>query len=70
MALSTLNSWSGSRSVDVAWIRLDADSQGVGIANVVANREEVVGWGEQKKLRSAITYDDGEHLLRSTLKSF
>lgn len=34
--------------------------QGVGIANVVSNREQVVGWGEEKKLRSVITYDDGE----------
>ncbi len=33
--------------------------QGVGIANVVSNREEVVGWGEQKKIKSVITYDDG-----------
>lgn len=33
--------------------------EGVGIANVVANREEVVGWGEAKKIRSVITYDDG-----------
>ncbi|WWD19083.1 hypothetical protein CI109_103541 [Kwoniella shandongensis] len=33
--------------------------EGVGIANVVANREEVVGWGEAKKIRSKITYDDG-----------
>lgn len=33
--------------------------EGVGIANVVANREEVVGWGEEKKLKSYITYDDG-----------
>ncbi|ORY35539.1 hypothetical protein BCR39DRAFT_567933 [Naematelia encephala] len=33
--------------------------EGIGIANVVANREEVVGWGETKKLKSVITYDDG-----------
>ena len=33
--------------------------EGVGIANVVSNREEVVGWGEQKKLKSVITYNDG-----------
>lgn len=33
--------------------------EGVGIANIVSNREEVVGWGEAKKLRSMITYDDG-----------
>ncbi|ODN82335.1 signal sequence binding protein [Cryptococcus wingfieldii CBS 7118] len=33
--------------------------EGVGIANVVANREEVVGWGEPKKIKSKITYDDG-----------
>lgn len=33
--------------------------EGVGIANVVSNREEVEGWGEPKKLRSLITYDDG-----------
>ncbi|WVR07516.1 hypothetical protein IAU60_004558 [Kwoniella sp. DSM 27419] len=33
--------------------------EGVGIANIVANREEVVGWGETKKLKSKITYDDG-----------
>lgn len=31
----------------------------MGIANVVANREEVVGWGEPKKLKSVVTYDDG-----------
>lgn len=34
--------------------------EGVGIANIVANREEVVGWGEAKKLKSYTTYDDGE----------
>ncbi|WVQ82331.1 hypothetical protein IAT38_004459 [Cryptococcus sp. DSM 104549] len=33
--------------------------EGIGIANVVSNREEVVGWGEAKKLKSKITYDDG-----------
>ncbi|WWC63338.1 uncharacterized protein I303_105938 [Kwoniella dejecticola CBS 10117] len=33
--------------------------EGVGIANVVSNREEVVGWGESKKIKSKITYDDG-----------
>jgi len=33
---------------------------GIGIANVVANREEVVGWNEVKKLKSVITFDDGE----------
>ncbi|WRT68442.1 uncharacterized protein IL334_005418 [Kwoniella shivajii] len=33
--------------------------EGVGIANVVANREEVVGWGEEKRIKSKITYDDG-----------
>ncbi|KAJ9098981.1 hypothetical protein QFC20_005799 [Naganishia adeliensis] len=33
--------------------------EGVGLANVVANREEVVGWGEEKKLRSLMTFDDG-----------
>ena len=33
--------------------------EGVGIANVVANREEVVGWNEDKKLKTVITYDDG-----------
>ncbi|KAL7422736.1 vacuolar protein sorting/targeting protein PEP1 [Cryptotrichosporon argae] len=33
--------------------------EGVGIANIVSNREEVVGWGEPKKIRTVITYDDG-----------
>jgi len=33
--------------------------EGVVIANVVANREEVVGWNEDKKLKTVITYDDG-----------
>ncbi|KAK4688992.1 hypothetical protein P7C73_g1101, partial [Tremellales sp. Uapishka_1] len=33
--------------------------EGVGIANIVSNREEVVGWGEAKKIKSVITYDDG-----------
>jgi hypothetical protein len=33
--------------------------EGVGIANVAANREEVVGWNEEKKLKTVITYDDG-----------
>lgn len=33
--------------------------EGVGIANVVSNREEVVGWSERKKLKSYMTYDDG-----------
>lgn len=37
--------------------------QGIGIANVVSNRERVVGWGESKKLKSVITYDDGASLL-------
>lgn len=36
--------------------------EGVGIANVVSNREEVVGWNEAKKLKSVITYDDGSLL--------
>ncbi|WVO13483.1 hypothetical protein L204_101103 [Cryptococcus depauperatus] len=35
--------------------------EGVGIANVVSNREEVVGWGESKKIKSKITYDDGSN---------
>jgi hypothetical protein len=35
--------------------------EGVGIANVVANREEVVGWNEEKKLKTVITYDDGTY---------
>ena len=26
----------------------------------MSNREEVVGWGEQKKIKSLVTYDDGE----------
>lgn len=33
--------------------------EGVGLANVVRNREEVVGWGEEKKLQTLMTYDDG-----------
>ncbi|KIR51702.1 signal sequence binding protein [Cryptococcus gattii Ru294] len=33
--------------------------EGVGIANIVSNREQVVGWGEAKKIKSKITYDDG-----------
>lgn len=33
--------------------------QGVGIANIVSNREEVVGWGETKKIKSVITFNDG-----------
>lgn len=33
--------------------------EGVGIANVVANAEDVEGRGAQKKLRSVITFDDG-----------
>lgn len=37
--------------------------EGVGIANIVGNREEVVGWGEAKKLKSYITYDDGKPYL-------
>ncbi|KAL7415743.1 hypothetical protein BDY24DRAFT_337902 [Mrakia frigida] len=32
---------------------------GIGVANQVANREEVVGWGKEKQIRSVITYDDG-----------
>jgi hypothetical protein len=39
---------------------------GIGIANVVANREEVVGWNEVKKLKSVITFDDGEFYSYST----
>lgn len=41
--------------------------EGVGIANVVANREEVVGWNEEKKLKTVITYDDGTSLSMSGL---
>ncbi|KZV63312.1 Oligoxyloglucan reducing end-specific cellobiohydrolase, partial [Peniophora sp. CONT] len=33
--------------------------EGVGIANVVANAQDVEGRGASKKLRSMITYDDG-----------
>ncbi|KAG8983213.1 vacuolar protein sorting/targeting protein PEP1, partial [Tulasnella sp. 427] len=33
--------------------------EGIGIANVVANAEEVEGRGVQKKLQSVITFDDG-----------
>lgn len=33
--------------------------EGVALANVVANKEEVVNWGEAKKLKSMMTYDDG-----------
>lgn len=32
---------------------------GIGIANVVSNREEVVGWGKEKEIKSKITYNDG-----------
>jgi hypothetical protein len=32
---------------------------GIGIANVVSNREEVVGWGKDKEIKSQITYNDG-----------
>ncbi len=39
------------------------------MANVVANREEVVGWGEQKKIKSLITYDDGERYHHSSIGS-
>lgn len=38
--------------------------EGVGLGNVVANRQEVVGWGEEKKLKSLMTFDDGESLVR------
>lgn len=41
--------------------------EGIGIANVVANREQVVGWGETKKLKSVITYDDGRSARRNPL---
>jgi hypothetical protein len=33
--------------------------EGVAMANVVTNGEEVVAGGEGKKLRTVITYDDG-----------
>jgi hypothetical protein len=33
--------------------------EGIGIANVVRNREEVVGWGKEKEIRSKITYNEG-----------
>lgn len=33
--------------------------EGVGLANVVRNREEVVGWGEEKRLQTLMTFDDG-----------
>jgi hypothetical protein len=33
--------------------------EGVGLANVVRNREEVVGWGEEKRLQTVMTFDDG-----------
>lgn len=42
---------------------------GVGIANMVANREEVVGWSKDKELRSKITWDDGEFLISLTWDS-
>jgi hypothetical protein len=32
---------------------------GVGVANIVGNREEVVGWGKPKEIQSRITWDDG-----------
>lgn len=35
---------------------------GVGLANVVANAEEVEGRGALKHLRTVITFDDGECL--------
>jgi hypothetical protein len=34
---------------------------------VVANREEVVGWNEEKKLKTVITYDDGTSLRNDEL---
>ncbi len=34
--------------------------EGVALANIVKNREEVVGWNEEKKLKTMMTYDDGE----------
>jgi hypothetical protein len=40
--------------------------EGVGLANVVKNREEVVGWGEEKKLQTLMTYDDGSEGATST----
>lgn len=33
--------------------------EGVALANVVKNREAVVGWGDEKKIGSMMTYDDG-----------
>ena len=33
---------------------------GIGVANQVSNREEVIGWGKEKEIRSLITYDDGQ----------
>jgi len=36
--------------------------EGVGLANVVANAEDVEGRGADKKLRSMITFDDGGSL--------
>ncbi|KAJ7579921.1 vacuolar protein sorting/targeting protein 10 [Mycena floridula] len=33
--------------------------EGIGISNVVANADEVEGRGEEKKLKSMITFDDG-----------
>lgn len=33
--------------------------EGVAIANTVRNREGVVGWGEEKRLQTVMTYDDG-----------
>lgn len=32
---------------------------GIGIANVVSNREEVVGWGKDKEIKSKVTFNDG-----------
>lgn len=33
--------------------------EGVALANIVKNREEVAGWNEVKKLKTMMTYDDG-----------
>lgn len=39
---------------------------GIGVANLVDNREEVVGWGKDKQLRSVITFNDGQPILSSS----
>lgn len=42
--------------------------EGIGLANVVRNAQEVLLGREEKKIRSLMTYDDGKHSISISLR--